>query len=80
MQGFKTEVTQFRHALSMGNYVPSNDIHVHILTISHSVCSTIRVSATPPAVFDAGVHTVQRHALDMCMKETEVCSMLFLQN
>ena len=33
------------------NYVPLNDMH--ILTISY--CSTVRISATPSTVFNAGI-------------------------
>ena len=60
MQGFETcntVQTCIEHMhngnrfLIQVNIVPLNDIH--ILTISH--CSTVRVSAAPPTVFDARV-------------------------
>ena len=40
--------------------IPLNGIH--ILTIS--LCSTIRVFASPPTVFDAGIRYLQ-HSLDI---------------
>ena len=46
--------------VNIAEYVHLNDIH--ILTISH--CSTVRVSATPPTVFDAGFCNLQ-HSSNM---------------
>ena len=74
MQGFETGNTvqiciehgikerEFRSRLLLQNYVPANDIHVHILTISH--CSYVHVSAIPHTVFDAGIQNLQ-HSSDM---------------